>query len=1173
MPDLQRYGLPVMSAGFNITGFEVIEKLGEGGMASVWKARQISLDRTVAIKILSDRLAADPNDIDRFQTEARAAAKLKHPGIVQVYDASADGGLYYFVMEYVAGYTVGDWVRRKGRLSEKEVLLVGECVADALSYAWERERIVHCDIKPDNIMIDEDGTVKVADLGLARTISAMHVDADSDEVMGTPAYISPEQAQGLPDLDCRADIYSLGATLYHMLTGKMLFEGQEQETIMELQLTDRVPDPLDTVPGVSKGVCWLLERMLCKDRELREHSWDEVRRDIRRVSRGLLPLGPSIPDGASTLQRSARRSVTAYQAQVRTQRVKEATTTPLIKISVIVGLAIVLVILLLQGFMRHRSQPPPPPSAPAIPEVRYVQREVEPARHEDAVERRAREMYEHAERFEREHSGDSAGALALFQRVLDETRGTRYSLMAQTAVNRLNAIRADAMREVIDRLTSEAETLVAAGDSEGAIALVRGYSGPYADATSRERGALVSQLSLESQARERAERERRESLDRAKAHALDAAAGHIVDQDLAAGLETVGQMLDSFPEVAADTAWRSLKDVISEATRIDRRILASFAGQAGQTLTVEFTTGPRQVMIEAVEDNRVRCRQLINPDRMIHSTITFGPEQLALRERLQRMGSDSDPDVALAKGMLALDAEAFDHAVRFFEQTHPLLASRLVVGVGERRARRADRLAETALRDLLRHCGIAVEAFDAADWEQRVKAGELDATRMAQIGPAVDQYLEAHGGTAFSERAGGVIDALRARAADRRRDADSQPEHQGPGRQVARTEAVLAALREANPQATPDAFRAEEEDGVCVALWITDSRVTSLDPVAQLGALRTFLYEGRTDSPGRIRSLRPLAGLGLASIAIRHTAIRDVYELRGMPLESVDLTGSMVRDLNALRGSGVRELVVAGTQITDLMVVASLSSLETLNAGGTSVASGAPLTDLPIRRLDLNNTRILDFGFVRRLPQLEALTLDGCSLRSLGGLVPEGLRSLSVNNTRIEDIGPVAGSALVALYIAETPVRDFSAVRGLRLTHLNVAGTSIPDLDVLAGMSLRHLDISRTRVESLAPLAGMPLRSLHLSGSRVGSLAPLRDMSFHTLNIRDIPARDLTVLRGAAVERLWISDVERNLDLIQSLRGLQQVNGIAAGELWLQQAGRVRPEGRPRPGAGPGSRR
>ena len=193
-----------------IPGFEMIAKLGEGGMASVWKARQLSLDRIVAIKILSSRMASDADDVQRFQFEAQSAAKLKHPGIVQVYDAACEQGIYYFVMEYVAGYTVGQWLRRKGVLPFEDALLVADGVADALGYAWSKAGIIHCDIKPENVMIDADGTVKVADLGLARTIRTMGAQAEIADIMGTPAFISPEQAEGRQDLDCRTDIYSLG---------------------------------------------------------------------------------------------------------------------------------------------------------------------------------------------------------------------------------------------------------------------------------------------------------------------------------------------------------------------------------------------------------------------------------------------------------------------------------------------------------------------------------------------------------------------------------------------------------------------------------------------------------------------------------------------------------------------------------------------------------------------------------------------------------------------------------------------------------------------------------------------------------------------------------------------------------------------------------------------------
>ena len=169
-----------------IPGFDLIEKLGEGGMAAVWKARQISLDRIVAIKILSSVLSRDKADTERFLKEAQAMAALKHPGIIQVYDANVHDGMYYIVMEFVAGYSVGEWIHRKKRISEGDALLTADYVADALHYAWKTQRMIHCDIKPDNIMIDADGTIKVADLGLAKSIGNSGVRTESDDVMGTP---------------------------------------------------------------------------------------------------------------------------------------------------------------------------------------------------------------------------------------------------------------------------------------------------------------------------------------------------------------------------------------------------------------------------------------------------------------------------------------------------------------------------------------------------------------------------------------------------------------------------------------------------------------------------------------------------------------------------------------------------------------------------------------------------------------------------------------------------------------------------------------------------------------------------------------------------------------------------------------------------------------------------
>ncbi|MFH0953398.1 MAG: serine/threonine-protein kinase [Verrucomicrobiota bacterium] len=306
-----------MERMIDLPGYRILEKIGEGGMATIWMARQLSLDRAVAIKVLSPRLVRDQDAIQRFRLEAMAAAKLKHPGIVQVYDAGERGGLVYIVMEYVAGCTVADLLVRKGSLQEKHTLLIAEGIALALGYAWDEARIIHCDIKPDNVLVEQDGAVKLADLGLARMIGLRGGHAEQDMVEGTPHYASPEQARGDTDLDCRTDIYSLGAMLYHLTTGTLPFRDSTGLAAMEKQVSGFLPDPRQINPGVSDGMAALIERMMVKDRALRYQTWAEVRADLEVVKRGGVPAGAPIAPQQSTVVRSGARAGAIFKPKRR----------------------------------------------------------------------------------------------------------------------------------------------------------------------------------------------------------------------------------------------------------------------------------------------------------------------------------------------------------------------------------------------------------------------------------------------------------------------------------------------------------------------------------------------------------------------------------------------------------------------------------------------------------------------------------------------------------------------------------------------------------------------------------------------------------------------------------------------------------------------------------------
>jgi len=297
-------------SGLTLPNFEMVGMIGCGGMASVWKARQISLDRMVAVKILSSAFAGTPEDVQQFRFEARTAAQLKHPNIVQVYDANFSEGVYYFVMELVDGYTMGEHLKRKGRMPAEDVLIIAESVAVALDYAWSFYAMVHCDIKPDNIMVDVDGTVKVTDLGLCRSLHLVK-DKDrtqlaEDEILGTPAYMSPEQIYGTSQLDARSDIYSLGASLYHLLTGRMLFQGRDNEAMIRAHVdASQAPDARSYVTTLSPSISMLLEKMLAKKPADRYPDWKHVLTDIRRIQARQLIWPTHFPPYRSSMLRQA----------------------------------------------------------------------------------------------------------------------------------------------------------------------------------------------------------------------------------------------------------------------------------------------------------------------------------------------------------------------------------------------------------------------------------------------------------------------------------------------------------------------------------------------------------------------------------------------------------------------------------------------------------------------------------------------------------------------------------------------------------------------------------------------------------------------------------------------------------------------------------------------------
>ena len=276
--------------GQQIPGYEIICKIGAGAMATVFKAKQVSLNRLVAIKVLPRRLSENIEYVERFYMEGQAAAKLNHHNIVQAFDVGEAGGYHYFVMEYVEGHSLYEELAAGKIFAETEALNIIIMIAKALEHA-HAQGLIHRDVKPKNIMMTPDRIAKLADMGLARVASDEEVaQAEAGRAFGTPYYISPEQIRGEVNIDFRADIYSLGATLYHLVTGKVPFEGDTPAAVMHKHLKEALVPPDHLNMDLSVGLGEIVEVMMAKDRTHRYESTTDLLVDLESVATGDAPM-------------------------------------------------------------------------------------------------------------------------------------------------------------------------------------------------------------------------------------------------------------------------------------------------------------------------------------------------------------------------------------------------------------------------------------------------------------------------------------------------------------------------------------------------------------------------------------------------------------------------------------------------------------------------------------------------------------------------------------------------------------------------------------------------------------------------------------------------------------------------------------------------------------------
>lgn len=283
------------SPGAVIGDFLIEREISKGGMGEVFLARQLSLDRPVALKVLQDRFLNDKEYVESLFREARAAGKINHPNIVQAYAVGEENGIFYFAMEYVRGETFKQILQRQKKLDFMQAAKVVREIASALDAAWREQKLVHQDIKPDNIMLDANGFAKLADLGLARVAGNENRDEEvGDEVMGTPQYISPEQLTGVPT-DVRSDIYSLGATLYQFVTGRFPYVADTAEEIARMHVAGNLTPPKEVNPEIPDELNTIIMKMMARNIEDRYQTPTPLMKALDMFMRNYRPAGPNVP--------------------------------------------------------------------------------------------------------------------------------------------------------------------------------------------------------------------------------------------------------------------------------------------------------------------------------------------------------------------------------------------------------------------------------------------------------------------------------------------------------------------------------------------------------------------------------------------------------------------------------------------------------------------------------------------------------------------------------------------------------------------------------------------------------------------------------------------------------------------------------------------------------------
>ncbi len=672
-----------LEEGTTVGGFRIVRLLGRGGMGEVYLARQMSMDRLVALKILPPGLAVRGDLAERFVQEIRLTARLEHPNLVTAYDAGEDSGVLFMAMAYIQGPSLHGLVRKRGALTERESLLIGRKIASALAYAWNEHRLLHRDVKPSNVLIDPKGEPHLADLGLAKCLQDRGEGLTvSGGVIGTPNYMSPEQAAGLSSIDFHADMYSLGATLYTAVTGRIPYEARTMVETLRKQVTEPLPDPRSFAPEVSEGGVTLLGSLLAREPKQRPRTWEAAIERMDRLLAG--PAGTGVPDETPILFPTAAREMPPPSS-------RDALVLWLggAAVAVLAGTAVWLISQM--GSREPEVEPlteptgavtapgvtgglPSATSVTDVPPSRLVQPALPDAAGADAASEAGR-MFLNAREYAREHPEDFEGTRERFRRVLDAVPDSPLAERSREFLDRSRDYRRRREGEIMDFMRRNTREAIERGDFDNALRRLQ--APPPRGPVSPEMESLRKELLAEVV----------EARDRKQSGAVQAAVDAIYREaasELARGqvaaarrrLEEARSRADLSP-AAEDLA--TAVALLDRAGEIARGLWQSFEAEKGRTANVEFAGGRTEALqIVGAGPDGIRARRQL-PEGFVERRFTL--EELSPGEKLRRLADHEDAAAALARALYALDAADRARAAQEFSRIGGPLGAALTASV------------------------------------------------------------------------------------------------------------------------------------------------------------------------------------------------------------------------------------------------------------------------------------------------------------------------------------------------------------------------------------------------------------------------------------------------------------------------------------------------------------